>query len=317
VNNEVKQTIERLFPTVKKDQMIADQTTFGVGGAVAYYLAVFSTEELIEVLKLIGEHNLPYRLLAGGSNVVFTDHVLPVLLVHLQFRDEVSVTETSLIVSAGVSLATVVTESIKNGLAGLEALSGIPGSVGGAVVGNAGAYGQSISDHLETITIFDGQAVREISKEEAGFAYRTSIFKKELWVVLTVKFNLNQGSAEDLMAKSKEIISQREKKYPPGLKCPGSFFKNVLVSEVSVDSLARIDNSKVIGGKIPAGYLLEAVGACGLKTDNLLVAPYHGNLIINTGRASYEEVRQLADRLRTMVFDKFGITLEEEIRYLA
>jgi UDP-N-acetylmuramate dehydrogenase len=109
----------------------------------------------------------------------------------------------------------------------------------------------------------------------------------------------------------------RNKKYPPGLKCPGSFFKNILVTNVSKKSLELLDQTKIIEGKIPAGYLLEEVGAKGLEQTNLRVARFHGNLIINKGKATSGEVKRFAAVLQEKVFKKFGIKLEEEVRYLS
>ncbi len=310
-----KEDFKKLIPKIEFDKDLSLLSTFRVGGIASYYLPVSEQTELISVLKVAIEKNIPVLIMAGGSNLVISDKINS-LVIHLQEPAKpLEIEGNRVTVWAGTSLAVLIDESIKAGLAGLESLSGIPGTVGGAIVGNAGAYGQSISTFIETITIFDGEKVRVIDKRDASFSYRHSIFKEKPWVVLEAVFVLPSGESDELKVRSIEIIDLRSKKYPSGLRCPGSFFKNVLVSEVSTDSLERVDKSKIIDGKIPAGYLLEAVGACGLKTDNLEIASYHGNLIINIDRANYQEVRALAEKLKKMVFDKFGIQLEEEIRY--
>ena len=139
---------------------------------------------------------------------------------------------------------------------------------------------------------------------------------------MRAEFELMAGESEALKKKSQEIIATREKKYPPGLKCPGSFFKNVLVKDISPESLKLIDQSKIIEGftssgeverKIPAGYLLEEVGAKGMRQGGVYIADYHGNLLINDGTATYQDVIALAAKLKKLVHDKFGLALEEEI----
>lgn len=292
-------------------------TTFGVGGTARYYVLAATPGELIQALELACENGWPYVVLAGGSNMLFPDAGYKGLVIHyLNTGAELAIGGTKIKVGASLPLASLVDGAIKVGLAGLEALSGIPGTVGGAIVGNAGAYGQSISDHLTRVEVFDMvSGVRHLSKGECEFAYRNSIFKKDRNLfVLRAEFGLGRGDGGALHQKSEEIIATREKKYPPTLKCPGSFFKNVLVKDVSSESLKLIDQSKIIDDKIPTGYLLEEVGAKDMRQGGAYVADYHSNLIINDGTASYKDVMTLSTELKKLVKDKFNITLEEEVR---
>lgn len=220
-----------------------------------------------------------------------------------------------LIVEAGMGLSDVINLSIVRGLEGLEALSGIPGTIGGAVVGNAGAYGHSISEVVEGIEIWDGKIKRWLNRNECQFEYRESIFKKKPFIVLRVFLKFESGNKGELQKTSKEIIIKREAKYHPGIKCPGSFFKNVLVADISKKSLELIDQDVVIEGKIPAGYLLAEVGAKGMRVGGIEIAAYHGNLFINKGKGTAKDVKELAAILKKKVDDRFGIMLEEEIRY--
>ena len=295
-------------------------TTFGVGGEVAYYLPVTSSTEFVVVMEGVRKFKIPYLIMAGGSNLVFPDKKLNKLLIHVSVspkdKEATKITGNQVTCQVGVPLAKLIDLTLKNNLAGLEALSGIPGTVGGAVVGNAGAYGQTISDHLESVEIFDGQKVRTLKKVDCKFHYRDSIFKHKYWVVLSATFSLTKGDKKALLAKSKSIIKTRNVKYPPGLKSPGSFFKNVLVKNVSKASLKKIDQSKIIDGKIPAGYLLEVAGARGARQGGLYIPDYHGNLLVNDGSATYKDVVTLAKKLKTKVQKHFGIELEEEVRYM-
>ncbi|MEK7076615.1 MAG: UDP-N-acetylmuramate dehydrogenase, partial [Patescibacteria group bacterium] len=232
---------------------------------------------------------------------------------------------------AGVPLAEVITFAISKGLQGLETLSGIPGTIGGAVFGNAGAYGHSMMEVVERVEVLDvsrmstnsGTNITNVRKwlmnRQCGFGYRESILKKKNWIILRVVLELRPpaggGDREVLKKKSREIIATREKKYKPGIRCPGSFFKNVLVKDVSKKSLALVDSLKIIDGKIPAGWLLEQVEAKGMREGGIYIADFHGNLFVNDGKGKARDVKALARKLKKKVFDRFGIMLEEEVRY--
>lgn len=275
--------------------------------------------ELAFAVRTTRELRIPFRLIAGGSNVVFSDETFIGLVIHfIPNTSSVFGKKGILDVVANLELMVLIRGSIKSGLAGLESLSGIPGSVGGAIVGNAGAYGQSISDHLTEVQIFDGKNVRWLKKSECYFAYRDSDFKhgKREWLVLRARFKLKKGDRKELLKKSREIIVLRNAKYNPEMKCPGSFFKNVLLKDLSKESLKKISKDKIRDRKIPAGYLLEAAGACGMKEGKIEVASFHGNLIINSGGGKFADVQKLANLLKKRVSKKFGIVLEEEVRYM-
>lgn len=344
----------------KQDVLLASLTTFQVGkGRADYYVQISESEDLVKIVKLARELKIPFRVIAGGSNLVFGDTDYHGLLIQFLAKTKSnkkakislrnSGSKASLIVPASLTLMSLIQSSIEQGLAGLEALSGIPGTVGGALVGNAGAYGQAISDRLLRVQILDlaklphphpspkekgsnfspsplgrgeGWGQKEIhwlSKSDCKFAYRNSIFKTKLakdWLILSAKFLLEPGNKIELQKKSREIIQTRLKRYPKNLKCPGSFFKNVLVRDVSKKSLQKIEPEKIRDGKINAGWLLEKSGVLDMRIGGVAVSDWHGNLIINDGGGTGEDVKKLADLLKNKVYKKFGIKLEEEVRYL-
>ena len=293
---------------------LAPLATFGIGGKARYFVSTDSPEKLIEVINFTREKHIPYRLFAGGSNVVFPDEGLDCLVIRV-LGGITSVEGSQLTVDAGVLLSEVILRAINNGLSGLEMLSGIPGTVGGAVVGNAGAYGHSISEVIENVELFDGKTARIMGVEECRFRYRNSIFKGNPWIVLRVTLKFENSDSDNLKNIFLEIIKEREAKYRPGLKCPGSFFKNILVSEVDPILLSRIDQNKIIEGKIPACFLLDTVGARGMRVGEVEIASFHGNLFINRGNGKAHEVIELAEILKEKVKKRFDILLEEEIRY--
>lgn len=300
--------------TIQKDVDLSSLSTFGIGGKITEYVQVSSPEEIIEVLQWIKKEKKTYYIFAGGSNVVFPDAGLVGVGVQIK-SGKYAEKMRELTFDAGFGLSDAVNYMTKNGLQGIETLAGIPGTVGGAIVGNAGAYGHSIAEVISKVEIWDGKIRRWLSREECQFTYRESIFKHTDWVVLRASLQFDKGNKDELLRVSTNIIRLREAKYHPGIRCPGSFFKNVLVQNVSPDSLALIDQDVIIDGKIPAGYLLGEVGAKDMKVGGIKIASYHGNLFVNTGLGTARDVKELAGTLKHKVKEKFGILLEEEIRY--
>lgn len=301
-------------PQIKNNISLAPLTTFGIGGNALQYTKVNDIDELLEVLQWAYQNEVPSKLFACGSNIVFPDEGIEELVIHI--NGGTIKTEGDIIsVDAGVLLAEVIDDSIGHCLQGLEKLSGIPGTIGGAVFGNAGAYGTTISDVIEKIQIWNKGSVEWLSKEECNFSYRHSIFKEKRFVILQVICILQPGNCEQLKKISENIITLRLQKYHPGLKCPGSFFKNIVSSSLSSEILAKIPSNKIKYGKIPAGLLLEEIGARGMRVGDIAVADYHGNLLINVGNGKSSDVKKLALLLKKKVNKRFGIELEEEVRY--
>jgi UDP-N-acetylmuramate dehydrogenase len=240
------------------DHPLSLESTFRIGGVAKELFLVDDREELVELLNNFYEERKKYFLFAGGSNILFSDNGISSPVIKIS-TGEVSDGEdlNSLVVDAGAPLALLVSSALARGLSGVEALSGIPGSVGGAIVGNAGAYGQSINDTLMSVEIWHRGRISILSKKECRFSYRSSVFKKELReaVILSALFLLKTAKREDLQKESARIIATRLLKYPPRLACPGSFFKNILVAEVPATVLKNIPKEKIIHGKIPAGLV--------------------------------------------------------------
>ena len=314
---------------IKKNVPLAPLSTFRIGGSAEYFYSSKKSDDLIEAIKWAKQQGAPYRVLASGSNIVFPDNKLKGLLIQvvdgkvkcLPAGRQVRSSRT-LIADAGVPLERIVKKSITSGLKGLEMLSGIPGTVGGAIVGNAGAYGRSISEVVERVEVWEpfggvqGKGKRRwLTNKDCHFGYRWSVFKEKPYLLLKAVLKFRKGNSEKLNEISRDIIKLRLKKYKPNLRCPGSFFKNILVKDVSKKALGRVDKSKIIEGKIPAGYLLDEVGAKGMRVGGIEIAGFHGNLFINKGGGTAADIRKLSRILKSKVKKKFGIELEEEIRY--
>ena len=203
------------------------------------------------------------------------------------------------------------------GLKGLETLAGIPGSVGAAVYGNAGAYGHSISECVTRVRFFDGAGVRVFDNEECQFRYRESIFKRHKeWIIFSTELRLEPADAAELQKISDDILKVRNEKFPVTMKCAGSIFKNLLARELPPAVAAEVPDTSVREGKVPAAWFLEQVGAKGMKRGDIHVAAYHANLIYNAGEAArpiwWPLIRELKGRVRA----RFGIEIEEEVQYV-
>lgn len=285
---------------------------FGVGGIVDRMIIVSSFEEVVLACEYAKKENLKTVILGGGYNTVFSSDYFDGVVIKIS-GGEIKKSKETVICGAGASLQELIDFSSREGLAGLESLSGIPGTVGGAIFGNAGAYGRSISDNLLSVTVYTGEELKTLKNDDCFFSYRSSLFKEKDWVIISAEFEFTKGDSEALKKKSSDILNTRWKKFGKMPRCPGSYFKNVLASELTKEVLSKIDETKIIEGKIPAGYLIESVGGKGICVGDIEVSSFHGNVIINKGSGTYSDLEKLVKILKDLVFQKFGIVLEEEV----
>jgi len=291
---------------------MAELTTIRVGGSADWFTRVYTVDQLAAAIDWATQRHLPFLFLGEGSNVLFSDAGFRGLVIKNRFLgferqgDEVQV-------AGGENLGEVIQRINRFHLAGLECMYGIPGTVAGAIVGNAGAYGQEIRDCIVDVATFSPAGVQTFDRQAMEFSYRHSLLKdrRDLFV-LNCRLRL-RPAVENLTAKSEEILRKRLAKYPIGLRCPGSFFKNILVSQLSPEVLAGIPSEFIQFGKIPAGKLLEEVGAKGASRGDAVIADYHGNLLINRRLASSQDVLALAGEYAQRVLDRFQVRLEPEI----
>lgn len=292
---------------------LAQRTTLEMGGPCDYFASIACQEDLQHCTQWAEGRRLPVFYLGSGSNVLFADAGFRGLVLHNQIKG-VDRSDAEVEVGGGEDLMELIRTLNVWGLSGMERMYGIPGTVAGAVVGNAGAYGQEIGDCLVEAEVWDRGRLRRLAASQLGLRYRHSRFKQRPeWFLLKCRLGLEKSGA-NLQAASDEILHRRLEKYPQGLRCPGSFFKNLMASELPPEILKRIPERFVQYGKIPAGMLLEAVGGKGQRCGDARVAGYHANLFINDGNASARDLIQLASRLALRVRERFGVDLEPEIR---
>jgi UDP-N-acetylmuramate dehydrogenase len=196
-------------------------------------------------------------------------------------------------------------------------MTGIPGSVGAAVYGNAGAYGHSIAERVSLVRFFDGSTIREFDNAQCGFHYRESIFKKRKdWIIFSAELAMERGDAIVLRETADKILGIRNRKYPPSMKCAGSIFKNLLLAELPGRVAKEIPANVVIEGKVPSAWFLEQAGAKGMRAGDIHVAEYHANLIYNAGYGTARDLVALISELKRRVEQLWNISLEEEVQYV-
>ena len=314
------ETLKRLSmlgnASTAEDVPLSEYTRFGIGGPAAVFVDTADAEAFGEGLQLARSSKMPRLVIGGGTNLVVSDAGFAGLVLRYkgrQIRREGEV----LRVDAGAVLQDVVDFSVEVGLKGLETMTGIPGYLGGAVYGNAGAYGHSIQEIVERVHFTDGDEVMSFSNEQCEFTYRESVFKRHKeWVILSTELRFQPGDAAELGNTANEIRTIRDAKYPPTMKCAGSIFKNLLFANLPAQAQAEVPARVVREGKVPSAWFLEQTHVKGLRVGDIQVAEYHANLIYNDGAGTAADLVTVIRELKARVRDRFGFDLEEEVQYV-
>jgi UDP-N-acetylmuramate dehydrogenase len=318
--NLVQETFERLaaIPEIKveRDALLSRYTRFGLGGPADIYAETGDPERFIEALRVARASGLETVVIGGGTNLIVSDEGFRGVMLKLS-SDRMGADGASVYVESGASLQALVDFTVDLGLKGLETMTGIPGSTGAAIYGNAGAYGHSIQERVTTVRFFDGAKIRVFDDAQCEFHYRESVFKKhKAWIVFSAMLNMEPGDATVLRAAADKILAVRNQKYPPTMKCAGSIFKNFLLAELPPDVASAVPANVVIEGKVPSAWFLEQVGAKGMNRGDIHVATYHSNLIYNGGSGTSKDLTAVIAELKDRVERRWGIPLEEEVQYV-
>ena len=271
-------------------------TSFRIGGPADYYFEPDDKEDTVLIVGFLLRQDIPFVTIGKGTNLLVSDEGYRGAVVNLEKSLKSMYAEGNRIYAeAGVSLNRFVDFCIQRELQGVEMLAGIPGTIGGAVIMNAGAYGGEISNYFVNTEIVRSKTIVVLKKEEIGFTYRRSAFRKDD-VVLSASFELPKGNREELMKKRNDLVLQRNRKHPVDYPNCGSVFKNP-------------DSS-------PTARLVEMAGLKGRQIGDAQIAEKHGNFIINLGDAAAEDVLALMNLIRKTIYEKFGITLEPEVKMI-
>ncbi|OGL88466.1 UDP-N-acetylenolpyruvoylglucosamine reductase [Candidatus Uhrbacteria bacterium RIFCSPLOWO2_02_FULL_51_9] len=324
--DKIWEAIKELFPGAQEGVPMARYTTFKIGGPAKYFVSIKSVDELQQALALALKHSLNYFMFGGGSNMLVADEGFDGMAIKIEMN-AYSVADDTVVADAGVVTAILTRAAIDAGLTGFEWGIGVPGTIGGAVRGNAGAFGGEMKDVVESAeALVDGE-VHTFSNAECKFRYRHSIFKENGGIVVGVTLKLKPDAERGGVKKMMEYLDKRNKTQPKGAASTGCIFKNYEFPPKVDQPLADAPFLETMRAKsvpeefltkkrISAGWLIEQVGMKGAKVGGAEVSAAHGNFIVNSGHATAADVRTLIVNSKEKVAGKFGIDLEEEIQYI-
>jgi len=314
--------IEKTLPGIKKNILLKEYTSFKIGGRAKYFFEAKKKEDLLKAVITAKKLALPFFVLGGGSNLLVSDKGYNGLVIKCQMSNtEFPFMETrgkkrtkfsspvkcqnqnsklkTIYVEVGTPLALLVREAAKNSLSGLEWAAGIPGTVGGAIFGNAGAFGKSIGDLIEEVEVLDSgtEKIKILSNRDCKFSYRESLFKENKnLIILSANLQLKKEKKSEIERKIKEYLDYRRETQPLNFPSAGSVFKNPL--------------------GFSAGDLIERCGLKGKRIGDVKISEKHANFIINLGNGRASDVKKLINLIKKSAKKKFKIVLEEEVQFL-
>lgn len=304
---------------IKEGEILASYTSFKIGGPAKYFCVASSNKDVAKLISVAHKLKLPYLILGSGTNVLFSDNGFNGLVIKVN-DNKLKIKDEKMECSSAVLLSKVVGEALGSGLSGLEWAMGIPGTIGGAVVNNAGAYGGDMAGIIETVEIIRDNKIRKINSKKCGFVYRSSIFKNDdnYDIILSVILNLKYGDKGAIKSKMAEIINtrkQKDDKYPSA----GSVFKNIKLSAEAIKEFALkhsdFPENFIHHATIPAAWLIEKCGLKGKKIGGAMISQKHAGRIVNIGGATAEDVIILISVIKQKVRSNFNLQLMEEIEY--
>ena len=289
----------KLNCVVRYDEPLKSHTTFKIGGNCIALIEPREISDIIEAVKICRKNNIKFFVIGNGSNLLVPDEGYNGVIIKLKSEfSKIEVEGDYLIVNSGAKLSEVYTVAYENSLTGFEFASGIPGTIGGAICMNAGAYGGEMKDIVESVEVLDldNFELRELKNEELEFSYRKSIIQRRNYIVTTIKLKLQKGNKEKINAVYEDLRERRNSKQPLNFGSAGSTFKR------------------------PEGHfaskLIEDAGLKGYHINDAWVSEKHSGFIVNKGNASFKDVMELIEYVQKVVFEKFGVKLETEVRIL-
>ena len=280
------------------NEEMSRHTSFKIGGQAEYYIKIKKIEELQELLEISKKHKIPLTVIGNGTNILVKDDGIKGIVAKINIKNiEISEENAIVTVGAGNTLAEIAQVLKNSDMSGFEELSGIPGTIGGAIRMNAGAHGKEIKDVIISATAIDYNGnIREFTKEEMQLEYRNSIFSKEKYIILSAKLQLEQGNKEEISTKMQEYANRRKEKQPLEYPNAGSTFKR--------------------GDGFITAALIDQCGLKGYTVGGAQISTKHAGFIINTGNAKAKDVLELVEITKKQVLQKFGKEIQLEIEVL-
>jgi len=289
----------RIKGKVIKGQSMRDLTSFKIGGLADLFVIPYNLDDLRKVIDFCTQDKIPFIVIGNGSKILVKDEGFRGVVIKLggEFR-KIEVNAREVIAGAGVDLPSLIDFAAEKGLAGLEFLAGIPGTIGGGVVRNAGAFGESLSDRIIWVKAIDTNSDSfTLSRKEIKFGYRSSLFLENKNLILTeVKLHLFPDSKEKIVSRVQDVTRRKMQTQPLSFPSAGCVFKNPPFYS--------------------AGYLIQNTGCLGMRVGDAQVSFQHGNFIINKGKAKAQDIILLIEKVREKVKEKFNISLEPEIEII-
>ena len=309
------------LPDVKKDVLLKDFTTYKIGGPAKYFYAATTGQDVQKALTVARENSLPILVLGGGSNLLVADEGFDGLVVQIKNDNEIIYDSENLTITAGagVTMAKLVEFSINHSLMGLEWAGGLPGTFGGAVRGNAGAFAGEMKDNVIEVACLDENLnIKKLSCSECDFGYRSSIFKSKNYIVLSATLKFKKGNQKELEEICNSHMLYRKEKQPLEYPNAGSVFQNCPLADFS--PALKSELSHVVKSDpfpvVPTAFLISEAGLKGTKIGGAQISEKHPNFIINLGGAKAEDVVNLIKMVKMKVKEKFNVEVVPEVQFV-
>jgi UDP-N-acetylmuramate dehydrogenase len=320
---EIKEILKREFgENLKYHESMKKHTYIGIGGPAEYFFTAYELDKLVQSIKIAQKMKIPYLVIGSGSNIIVSDNGFEGIIIKNESSKLIS-ENNSAFVETGITLFRLIRKLAELNLGGLEFLSGIPGTLGGAIYGNAGAYGKNMSDLVENISVLDSDGeIKQFKNKDFGFRYRESILKARAKistsynnrpVILSTRLKINPKEKESVLRVVQNYVKIRGKKNPVGLSA-GSTFKNVEINNEKMinPQLKVFANDNII----PTGLLIDRSGLKGLRVGKIQISNKHGNILVNLGNGKAIDYYNLTQIIKEKVKEKYDIKLEEEVEYI-
>lgn len=308
-------------PEVLRDELMSKHTNFRIGGAARLYVVANDADALIRAVQAAEEAGVPWTVFGGGSNLLVADEGYEGLVIQSALR-QLIVENHRIHAGSGVITALVARKAADAGLAGFEWAIGVPGTIGGAVYGNAGCYGGEMKDVVDTVDAYrvsDHKRI-ELPNTACAFGYRESLFKKEKHLIFGCTLRLAEGNADVSKKRMQEIVETRKAKQPLEQSSAGCAFKNFTFTDESMIRRLRnavdVPEEMIKKGVISAGWLVNQVDALGMNVGNIAVSDKHGNFLVNLGGGRAQDVVALMSLVKAKIRDAYSIMLTDEVQLL-
>jgi UDP-N-acetylmuramate dehydrogenase len=319
-SDQITSALEQI-PGCVRDEPMAKHTNFRIGGPARLYVVAYGADPLLHAVDVASKLGIPWYVFGGGSNLLVADEGYEGLVIQSALR-MLSVEGNMISCESGVITGLAARKAADAGLLGFEWAIGVPGTIGGAVYGNAGCYGGEMKDVVQAVDAYrvtDGQRVT-YTNAECGFGYRESRFKTDRHIILGCTIALKPGEASVAKQRMQEIVEIRKAKQPLELSSAGCAFKNFEFTDeqlvAPLQEKESVPPAMILSKTISAGWLVDRSGSRGLSVGKIAVSDKHGNFLVNLGGGTAHDVRALIAAVKTRIHQTYGIELHEEVQLL-